>query len=320
MRTVLVSGASGILGFGILRSLKKSLRKFKLIGTSIYEDSAALGFCDIFELAPQTSDPRYIDWLFHIIEKHSVEMIIPGIEADVYQWSESLSSLKGSGVVALLNSPYLISICKDKWVFYEELEKARLPYLIETTLNPDYTFLESKFNLPFLLKPRQGHGSKGIVRVDSRETFLKHQEGIGEILMAQPVIGNDNEEFTTSAFCDGNGNYYASITLRRKLARDGYTEKAEVVTIEGMEKAVESLCSIFKPYGPTNFQFRRDNTGLKLLEINPRISSSTSLRTAFGYNEALMAVDFFLENKIPQQPLILPGKAVRYTEDLIFYT
>ena len=320
MRTILVTGASGIIGYGILRSLKKSGRDLKLIGTTMYDDSAAPGFCDIFELAPKTSDPGYIDWLLRIIKKYGVDMIIPGIEDDTYAWMEHRATLKESGARVLLNNPHLISLCRDKWLFYEDLEKLASPYRIETTLALDYNFLENKFGLPFLLKPRHGHGSKGIVRVDSRETFLKYNQGIGKNLMVQPIIGNDNEEFTTSAFCDGNGSFYGSMTLRRKLARDGYTEKAEVVTIDAMNRALSELCLFFKPFGPTNFQFRQDDEGLKLLEINPRISSSTSIRTAFGYNESLMAIDLLLENKIPQQPIIIPGKAVRYMEDLIFYS
>jgi carbamoyl-phosphate synthase large subunit len=59
--------------------------------------------------------------------------------------------------------------------------------------------------------------------------------------------------------------------------------------------------------------------GPKLLEINPRISSSTSIRTAFGYNESAMAVEYFLEQRTPTQPLIRRGKAVRYTDEQIFY-
>ena len=320
MRTILVSGASGIIGYGILRSLKKSGRDFSLIGTTIYDDSAAQGFCDIFELAPQSSDPLYIKWLVSVIKKHNVDMIIPGIEADMYKWVDHREELKQSGVRILLNNPDLIATCDDKWTFYQKLQSFNSPYLIETTFDNDYSLLSRKFGIPFLLKPRRGHGSKGIVRVTNEQIFLEHRDSIGSILMVQPVIGTDEEEFTTSAFCDGKGDYYASMTFKRKLSRDGFTEKAEVVTIDGIAEAVRNLCNIFKPVGPTNFQFRKDDNGLKLLEINPRISSSTSLRTAFGYNEALMAVDFLLENKIPHQPLIRAGKAVRYTEDLIFYS
>ena len=52
MWNILVSGASGIVGYGILRSLKKSGKELRLIGTTIYNDSVAQGFCDIFEQAP----------------------------------------------------------------------------------------------------------------------------------------------------------------------------------------------------------------------------------------------------------------------------
>ena len=137
--------------------------------------------------------------------------------------------------------------------------------------------------------------------------------------MAQPIMGDDNEEYTTSAFCDGKGGFYAYMTLKRKLSKDGFTEKAEVVDVDDMKEALSTLCSYFSPVGPTNFQFRRHQGGLKLLEINPRISSSTSIRSAFGYNESLLAIEYFLENKEPLQPIIKHGRAVRYMEDFIFY-
>jgi carbamoyl-phosphate synthase large subunit len=60
MKTVLVSGASGIVGYGTLKSLKNFEKSLRLIGTTIYEDSVAQGFCDIFEKAPLTNDENYI--------------------------------------------------------------------------------------------------------------------------------------------------------------------------------------------------------------------------------------------------------------------
>jgi carbamoyl-phosphate synthase large subunit len=90
MTTILVSGASGVVGYGTLKSLRQGNPEFKLIGTSIYDDSVTPAFCDIFELAPLTSDESYIDWLCGVIEKHQVDMIIPGIEADMLRWNKTL--------------------------------------------------------------------------------------------------------------------------------------------------------------------------------------------------------------------------------------
>ena len=319
MRTILVSGASGIVGYGILRSLKRTGKDLNLIGTSIYDDSVAEGFCDCFEQAPPTDHATYLEWLLNTIKKHQVDLIVPGIEIDMYHWIEHVPEIERKGAIALLNKPDLIQLCKDKWTFYENLSEARMPYAIESTLCMDFESLVSRFGLPFLLKPRRGFASKGIVKVDNIDTFSIHQQDIGEILMAQPIVGNDDEEFTTSAFCDGRGGFFASMTLRRKLSKDGFTDKAEVVATDEFHQVISELCQLFKPIGPTNFQFRQCSDGIKLLEINPRISSSTSIRAAFGYNESAMAVDYFLEHKMPVQPEIKRGRAVRYTDDFIFY-
>lgn len=319
MMNILVSGASGIVGYGILRSLKSSGKPLRLIGTSIYDDSVAPGFCDIFELAPPTNDAAYMEWLLNTIRKHQVELIIPGIEIDMYKWVEHIPEIERNGAIALLNNVELIQLCKDKWTFYENLSEAGMYCAIESSLSTGFDALKDKFGLPFLLKPRRGFGAKGIVKVDSADTFFKHQKDIGPILMAQPIVGNDEEEFTTSAFCDGNGGFYASMTLRRKLSRNGYTEKAEVVATDEFIGTISDLCKRFHPIGPTNFQFRRCKDGIKLLEINPRVSSSTSIRAAFGYNESAMAVDYFLEHRTPIQPEIKRGRAVRYTDEYIFY-
>jgi carbamoyl-phosphate synthase large subunit len=142
---------------------------------------------------------------------------------------------------------------------------------------------------------------------------------MSSLLMAQPIVGNDDEEFTVAAFCDGCGGFYASMALRRKLSREGFTDKAEVVATGEFNETISALCKEYLPVGPTNFQFRKCAEGMKLLEINPRISSSTSIRAAFGYNESAMAVDYYLNHQIPRQPEIKRGRAVRYTDEHIFY-
>jgi carbamoyl-phosphate synthase large subunit len=319
MKNILVSGASGIVGYGILRSLKRSGKKLNLIGTTIYQDSVAEAFSDVFEQAVPTSDPGYLDWIIKIIKKHRVDLLMPGIEADMYKWVDHIPEIEGSGTKILLNEVDLISLCKDKWVFYQDLKRRGSPYVIETALIQDFDELVNLFGLPFLLKPRRGFGSKGIVKIDNTDIFSSYAKDIGPVLMAQKLVGTDDEEYTTSAFCDGVGGFYGYMTLRRRLSRDGFTEKAEVVEVEGLYEAISKLCEFYKPLGPTNFQFRSQDGNLKLLEINPRISSSTSIRSAFGYNESAMAVEYYLESKIPEQPVIRPGKALRYVEDFIFY-
>ncbi len=319
MSTILVSGASGIVGYGILRSLKAAKEHYNLIGTSIYNDSVAPAFCENFVQAPMTTDPSYVDWLLAIVSKYKVDMVIPGIEIDMYKWVKHIKEIEQAGAIPLLNRVNLIQSCKDKWLFYEQLCKAKLSCRIKSSVSQDFDVLVNSLSLPFLLKPKQGFGAKGIEKIDNESSFLIYRDEIGRSLLAQQIVGSDDEEYTTSAFCDGRGGYTGVLTLRRKLSKDGYTEKAEVTSSDQFVKTISELCHLFKPMGPTNFQFRVSNDEIKLLEINPRISSSTSIRTAFGYNESEMAVNYFLKNEEQSQPIIKMGRAVRYTDEYIFY-
>ena len=315
-KTILVSGASGIVGYGILRSLRRSAEKYKLIGTTIYDFSVTPAFCDIFEKALPTNHPDYINWLCEIIEKHSVDMIIAGIECDMFCWNMEREKLLATGVYPLLNNSKLIELCGDKWAFYEKLIVDNENYAIPTTVNDDF----NTFPVPFLLKPIRGYGSRGIVEISNENDFEAHKGKIGTELIMQPVIGSVEDEYTVAAFFDKESQLIDHISLKRKLSSEGYTQEAQVVDFD-FSDAVNDLAEVFKPVGPTNFQFRLDGGAVKLLEINPRISSATSIRAALGYNESVMSVDYFLNNQIPEKidkSKIKNKCAVRYIEDYIF--
>lgn len=319
MKRVMVSAASGIVGYGILSTLRQANIQCFLLGTSIYDDSVAPAFCDAFELAPPTSSESYLAWLQEMLKKHRIDMLIPGMEADMFFWSRHAKEINETSAFPLLNKPELISLCHDKWNFFQYLKSAGVSCLIESTLESDFHSLQEKLGTPFLLKPRTGYGSRGIVRVNDEQEFGEHQENIGAILMAQPIVGSDEQEYTVSSFCDGKGGVCASMAMRRKLSKDGFTDRAEVSDVDVFLPAIHELCKILQPLGPTNFQFRLCPDGPKLLEINPRISSSTSIRAAFGFNESEMALNFFMNGKEPIQPAIRLGHAVRYTDEKIFY-
>lgn len=313
MKTILVSGASGIVGYGILRSLKNS--DCRLIGTTIYETSPADCFSDLVLHPPLTVDENYIPWLVKTIKDYKIDMIIPAIEADMSCWNKNRSLLEKTGTFVMLNNSKLIEYCLDKWIFYQKLKENNFKYAIETSLDADF----ERFELPFLLKPRCGFGSKGIIKIEDKSSFDKHKSEIGKNLMMQEFVGSIEEEYTASGFFDKNSDLKAFMTMKRKLSKQGYTEVAKVVDEPQLKELIKELAQIFKPVGATNFQFRKHNDSWKLLEINPRISSSTSLKTAFGYNECKMTLDYFLYDKEITQPKIKKGSAIRYTEDYIFY-
>lgn len=311
--TILVSGASGIVGYGVLRNLAGA--GYRLIGTTIYQESPANCFSDIVEVVPLATDEKYIPYLLDVIKKYSIKMIIPGIEADMIAWHKHREKIEKTNTVVLLNGRELVSDCMDKWFFYEKLKRNHMNCCIESSVDKDY----DRFSKPFIIKPRRGYGSKGVVKINTEQEFAQYRDRIGKDLMMQEFVGSDNEEYTVSVFFDRESQIAAAIAMRRKLSSAGFTEIAETVDFDPFIAIIEKLAGIFHPIGPTNFQFRLVGKDWKLLEINPRISSSTSIKAGFGFNECMMAVKYFLDGEKIRQPEIRKGKSIRYMEDYFIY-
>jgi carbamoyl-phosphate synthase large subunit len=316
---VLVTGVGAIIGYGVLRSLRGARPEVYRVGADIYHDAVGRAWCDTFEVAPATASLGYLEWLQDVVKRQGVDLVIPGIEQDVHRLSDDRERISRWKCTFALNNARLIDLSRDKWAMHQELlamgDSSRIP----SYLAGDFETLAARLGLPFILKPRRSYASKGLVRVAERQDFDTHSARLGTQLMAQPIVGTDDEEYTVAVFGDGRGEVSASITLQRRLAPDGSTAKAWVRQFKCLDETVCRLCAHFQPVGPTNLQFRRDGANWKLLEINPRISSTTSLRAAFGYNEAEMCLDFYLGGKKIVQPEIKRGFAVRYIEDVIIY-
>ena len=322
MNTVLVTGVGAIMGYGILRSLRATGRKLNLVGLDIYPDAAGQEWCDIFQKAVPVANADYTEFLCEVINRHGVDLVIPGIEQDVIRMSKDREILSKCGARFALNNTDLIRLASDKWLTHNKLKSFDFP-VIPTVLaeDPDWDFdrITEQFGLPFLLKPRGGYASKGIVKVSSRNDFEFWRPQFLHHGLIQKIVGSDDEEFTVGVFGTGDGYADNRIFFQRRLAQDGSTARAWVRFDAELDNVVDNLVAHLLPVGPTNFQFRRHEGTYFLLEVNPRVSSSTSIRTAFGYNESEMTLDYFLEEKKPVLPHIRSGFAIRYIEEIVRY-
>jgi carbamoyl-phosphate synthase large subunit len=308
---ILVTGVGAIIGYGALKSLRG--RGHHLIGMDIYADAYGRRLADEFVQAIRTDDRAYPAFLEATLEASRADLVIPCIEQDVQRFDTLRPLFERRGALCALNTPELIRLATDKWAFHQAEEGFGLKP-IPSLVSADFATLADGLGSPFLLKPRTGYAGKGIVKVSCEAEFELFRPRWQEYL-AQKIVGSADEEYTVGAFGDGQGGLAAQIQMRRRLSGEGATVKAEVVEDDLLARRVAEYARAFRPLGPTNLQFRRDGEGFALLEINPRISSATSLRAAFGYNEAEMTVGYYLGGHLPEQPPIRKGRAVRYIED-----
>lgn len=320
--TIAVTGVGAIIGQGIVRSLRASGRAVRLVGIDRSDRSPGPYVVDVFEKKPEAAEnnPDYLEYWARIIQRHGIQLVMPGLEVDMVFLNQHRDWFEALGVSLVLNTPQLTQQTRNKWSFGRAL--AAIGYPVIPSSQPD-TWAEALQALgppPLLLKPLVGNGSRGIVKLEDERDFEYWREKASGEWMLQRIVGNPDEEYTVGIFGLGNGSILGPIIFRRRLSNAGNTQEAEVVLSHTvLESAVEALCTYFCPVGPTNLQFRVEGDIAYLLEINPRFSSSNSLRTGFGFNEAAMSIDFFFHGKTPEAAVCTEGIAWRYSEDFLIH-
>lgn len=317
---IMVTAVGAVVGYGMVESLRKSKYDCFILGTDIFEDAVGQYFCDKFVQATPAADPHYLDFLKETIDENNIDLVLFGIEQELLVVARAGAQLEGYYDKLAVNPPELTEICNDKWHTFKWLKENGLEkYAIDTVIEGSFDELSERFGTPFILKPRDGRASKGIQIVDNEEDYLFYKKKMGNTFMAQHIAGTKDKEYTVGVFGDGKGGVCNEIYLRRVLSQAGATDKAEVVDIPELRNAVHEITSKANPIGPTNYQFRLENGCAKLLEINPRVSASTSIRAKFGFNESEMCIDYYLEHQLPVQSKILNGKAMRYIVDWVVF-
>lgn len=318
---VIVTGIGAIIGQGIAKSLRKAHLGVKVIGVDLKPNKLKDMFCDVFYRKPQCEQKtlEYTEFWRDLIVKEKIDLIIPGIDIDLEFFHDQRSNFKDLQGIFCLNQPELIDISRDKWLLGQKLKKNGLPFIPGMIAGGWEECISELGPPPFLMKPRHGNASRGIVKVYDKEDFNYWRKKAGDNFMIQRIIGKVEEEYTVGVFGYGDGTAGEPFILHRTLSPGGFTQNAVVINDKEISNITTTLNNIFHPLGPTNYQFRREKDVFFLLEINPRISSSTSIRASFGYNEAAMCLDFFLKKQRPVSPVIRYGWASRYTEDFIAY-
>lgn len=316
MITVMVSGVGAVIGYGIVQSLRAGAERVRIVGIDLDGDAVGKQWCDVFVPCPRLDAPDYQEFLKKIVGEYEIQLMIPGLPQEV-DFLDEIAAREMLGTEIVLNQSDLIRLAQDKFVLNEQLVEHGLPS-IPSAVAGNFEELAERLGLPFLLKPRRGMSARGIQEIENEADFRYGAERLNGKWMAQKMVGKGADEFTAGVFGFGDGTGTPPIVFRRRLAAGGATGRAEVVEIERLNVQIERLTQLWRPLGPTNFQFRYDANEYWLHDVNARISSSSSMRTAFGFNEPDMCIEFFLKGIRPN-PQVKRGKAVRYLVDWVVY-
>lgn len=320
---VLVTGASNGVGQSIIRSLKLSKIKIKIIVGDI-----DISYKEIFKdkvhekiVIPKVESLGSKKWFVNLLNKKKIDILFVGSEYEISFFSKNKKQIERKTKALICVSPIdTIKISLDKYKTYEFLKHNNFPcpktYLPKNI--SDARKIVKRLKTPFFLKDRFGTSSRNIFLIKNKK-FISGLYNFVPNPIIQEFAGykknNIDNEFTCGIFTTQEQELVGPFIAKRTL-KNGTSWKVEVVQNEKVKKLVIKIARKLKNIGSLNIQLRDSSKGPIPIEFNSRFSGTTSIRSFFGFNEPEMFIQNYFLNKKTIKPTIKFGKAYRFTEEV----
>lgn len=321
MINVLITAVGGDIGQGFLKSLRLSFRRLNIIGTDINPNTAGIFMCDKgYIVPPAKNKSKYLQQIIDICQKEKIDIVFSCHEEEQYVLASNIAKVSKNTKAYVVVPPIeVVSLCQDKLQTYRFLSKKNIRTPKTEATRKGAERLIKKYGFPIVLKSRIGSGSKDFHIVKNKKEFNRFWQEISKPIAQKYIVGTSEEEYTVGIFLDRQAKTLGAITMLRQL-RFGLTSHAVVDNYPDVTKLAIKTAETIKAVGPCNIQLRRDSKGQPcVIEINPRISSTTAFRALLGFNEARAAIDYFLKNKQPNLKF-KKGVCIKAWDELIIPT
>ncbi len=278
MTTVLVTCAGGAVTLGLIRRLQ-SQYGYRVIATDMDPHAVGLYWADMGFVVPPGGAPDYLLVMRHICEQEQVDVVVPLADEELLPALE----LESYGFKVLLPRREFVRTCLDKFVLMQELAVNNIQ-VPTTILGTDD---EEHIPFPVIVKPRVGHGSRGIDIARSAQdlalVFHTSAYTLGDLIVQSYIEGT---EFTVSVVAGRDGCVHA-VVPKEVVCKRGITRIAITRHNEKIDAVCRKIQNNMRADGPFNVQLVLDKkTGLPtVFEINPRFSTTTLLTTEAGVDE-----------------------------------
>ena len=317
--TVLVTAAGGIVGQGIMKSLRLASSSslapisYRILAVDSSPLAAGLYRSDIGHIVPKATDPGYIDSIIKYLRDYEVEALFVGSDEELMAIATAKKRIEmESPSKVLVTELDIIRIARDKWETYKVLKANNLS-CAESCLPEDRDEFAEKFGFPLVVKPREGFGSVNFFVVKSNDEIeyaLTRIQDYGWKPIIQEYLPGLDDEFTSGVTVDKNGIYTMSSIAIRKYLKGGQTYKAFIDDYPMVRLSAENVAEKLGVTGAVNIQAKYvpneealsssqnaaiselrnpneilHNGRMKIFEINPRFSATCPLRSYAGINE-----------------------------------
>jgi carbamoyl-phosphate synthase large subunit len=310
---VAITGIGGDVGQGAIRGLQAGRdagNDIWLLGLDAGDDGRGRDMVDAFARLPPVADPHYPDALAAQLRAHAIDVLLPGIDSEIIVLSRLRDRFANGATRVALAPPDLVEAADDK------LATAR--FVAAHGLNAPATCDADDpqdLGFPIVAKPRRGQGSRGILMLeDARSLAAFLGERRPGYCLQRYVEG---PEITVGFLYDWNGTLRDAIAMERSL-QDGRTIRATVTRSPEILRFIDAFGSSIKGAGAVNAQLRLDrDAGPQIFEINARLSGSTEMRIAVGFNDPLRIVLHLARGTPIERATVYDATVYRVSTELV---
>lgn len=316
---ILVMAAGSPLGQSIYKALAKSNLSLNLYLADISEMAAGFYLNDNVTniILPLVKSDNYFDELKHITSQFYIDVIFPVISLEHDFFARQIDYFNSQHIKVITPEKGLYDLCNDKYLSMTFLKNKGIK-VPDTVLCEDeeqlHLFL-TRNEFPVLIKPRFGSSSNNVFVVEDHRRLLAIAAAFPKnYFVVQEFLPSD-EEYTVGVYITRDRGFKQTFLLKREL-KFGLSYKGEALVNEKISDYCLNLCLTLGMYYSTNVQLRIINGEPYAFEINPRLSSTTSVRAQFGFNEPKMIIWelFYGMSEYKCEPRT--GKFMRYWEEV----
>ncbi|MDA8937075.1 ATP-grasp domain-containing protein [Candidatus Pelagibacter sp.] len=260
---------------------------------------------------PPGSSTAFLPKILKIIDKRKIGVVVSVVDEELIKFLNIKKKL-----FLLQPNINFSKLCLNKYnlgrkLFKNKINKFQTFSLIE---------YKNNFNYPIVIKPIVGRGSRNVSVVKNFKQFQRITKKIRnkEKYIVQKIISGS--EYTVSVLVNEKSSDY-QIIPKKIIKKKRFTRKA--VTEENIliKKSCVNLIKKFKPGGPFNVQCISSKKEVEIFEINPRLSTSSTLTDAAGVNEInILVKNKFFKNLSLKNIIWNKGvKLIRTNKDSFFY-
>ncbi|MBV9715548.1 MAG: ATP-grasp domain-containing protein [Solirubrobacterales bacterium] len=309
-RRVLITGMGGPAGISVLRGIAEEPVDVYSADIDPFAAGLYLVAPERRIMLPRGDSPRFVDAVMDACREHAIDVVVPTVDSELLPVAEARAAFEAAGVALVNPSAETLRMCLDKWALHQRCDGVvRVPASV--VVNGDFD--PASIELPAIVKPRSGSGSRDIHLVSSHDD-LERVARDGTNLVQEHLPGR---EHSLDVLARRDGRVLAVVPRERLKVDSGIAVTARVTRDEALESFGRTVAERIGLVGVGNVQVKETADGEPaLLEVNPRFPGSMPLTIAAGVNMPALAVREALGQPMPDQPIeFRPLAMVRLLED-----